>query len=210
MKKRHQSAKSEIDFDKERANYALYKDELLSNDFSFLKKWMNGKTINAFTSASIPQSTGNKIKNFIGDGLKNVALSTVGVRLNNIETDAYWVLSGNDLHFFTTDTVGDLEEHLIFDTFRIERATLQYSGLLKTPIGFYSKLTEEYLPKVHLITFDIDGQQLPLEIHDRLIYHVDPTDIWSVKKQLQIRTKHLVVGEGFLEELKSIFPNLIA
>ncbi|MFD2939865.1 hypothetical protein [Flavobacterium notoginsengisoli] len=210
MKKRHQSAKSEIDFDKERANYALYKNELLNNDFSFLKKWMNEKTIDAFTSASIPQTMGSKIKNLISDGLKNAALSAVGVKLNYIDTDAFWVLSGNNLHFFTTDTDGELEEHLIFDVFRIEKATLQYSGLLKTQIGFYSKLTEEYLPKVHVITFDIDGQQLPLEIHDRVIYHVDPTDVWSVKKQLQIRTKHLVVGEGFLEELKSRFPHLIS
>ena len=208
MNKRHQSAKTEINIDQERGNYSSYKNELLNQDFSFLKNWMNGKVIDAFSSASIPQSTANKVQTLIGDGLKNIALSGVGVKLKRIETDAFWVLSGKDLHFFTTDTIGELEEHLIFDNFRIEKAQLQYGGLLKAQFGLYAKQAEEYLPKVHLITFDIDGQQLSLEIHDRLRYVVDPTDMLNQKKQLQIRTKYQVVGEQFLEELKSRFSNL--
>lgn len=208
MNKRHQSAKTEINIDQERGNYSSYKNELLTQDFSFLKNWMNGKVIDAFSSGSIPESTANKVQNLIGDGLKNLALSSVGVKLKRIETDAFWVLSGKDLHFFTTDTVGELEEHLIFDNFRIEKAQLQYGGLLKTQFGLYAKQAEEYLPKVHLITFDIDGQPLSLEIHDRLRYAVDPTDLLNQKKQLQIRAKYQVVGEHLLEDLKSRFSNL--
>jgi hypothetical protein len=209
MNKRHASAKTEINIDQERGNYSSYKTELLNQDFSFLKNWMNGKAIDAFSSASIPESTSNKVQNLIGDSLKNVALSGIGVKLNRIETDAFWVLSGKDLHFFTTDTVGELEEHLIFDNFRIEKAQLKYSGLLKAQFGLYAKQAEEYLPKVHLIMFDIDGQQLSLEIHDRLRYVVNPTDMLNQKKQLQIRAKYQVVGEQFLVELKSKFSNLI-
>jgi hypothetical protein len=208
MNKRHSAAKVEINIDQERGNYSSYKNELLDQDFSFLKNWMNGKAIDAFSSGSIPQSTASKVQTLIGDGLKNVALSGVGVKLQRIETDAFWVLSGKDLHFFTTDTVGELEEHLIFDNFRIEKAQVEYGGLLKAQLGLYAKQAEEYLPKVHLITFDIDGQQLSLEIHDRLRYVVDPTDMLNQKKQLQIRTKYQVVGEKFLEELKSRFSNL--
>lgn len=208
MNKRHNSAKAEISIDQERQHYSSYKNELLNQDFSFLKNWMNGKVIDAFSSASIPQSTANKVQNLIGDGVKNVALSVVGVKLRRVETDAFWVLSGKDLHFFTTDTSGELEEHIIFDNFRIEKARLQDGGLLKAQLGIYTKKVEEYLPKVHLITFDIDGQQLSLEIHDRLRYVADPRDMLNLKKQLQIRAKYQVVGEGFLTELKSRFSNL--
>lgn len=208
MKKRHSFAKAEINIDQERQHYASYKNELLHQDFSFLNDWMNGKVIDAFSSASIPQSTASKVQNLVGDGLKNVALSAVGVKLRRVETDAFWVLSGKDLHFLTTDTAGELEEHIIFDNFRLEKARLQDGGL-KTPLGIYNtKKIAEYLPKVHLITFDIDGQQLSLEIHDRLRYVADPTDMWNLKKQHQIRARYQVVGEGFLAELKSRFSNL--
>lgn len=208
MNKRHKSAKSEIDIDQERAHYPAYKNELLNGDFSFLQKWMKGQPINAFTAASIPQSTAGKVKELVGDGLKNLALSGVGVKLQRVETDAFWVLSGNDLHFFTTDVEGELEEHLIFDNFRIEKARLQYAGLLKTQLGLYAKQAEAYLPQVHVITFDIDGQQLALEIHDRLGYVVNPADMLNIKKQVQSRARYLVVGEQFLVELQSRFPNL--
>src|SRR6187402_1015701 len=90
MNKRHASAKTEINIDQERGNYAAYKNELLNQDFSFLKNWMNGKAIDAFSSASIPESTANKVQKLVGDGLKNLALSGVGVKLKRIETDAFW------------------------------------------------------------------------------------------------------------------------
>lgn len=208
MNKRHKSAKADIHIDEERKHYSSYKNELLDQDFSFLKTWMKGKKIDAFSAGSIPQSTASKVKTLIGDGLKNVALSGVGVKLNRVETDAYWVLSDKDLHFFTTDTTGELEEHLVFDNFRIEKAQLQYGGLLKSQFGAYAKQAEEYLPIVHLITFDINGQQLSLEVHDRLRYVVDPTEMLNLKKQLEGRAKYQVVGERLVVELKSRFPNL--
>ena len=209
MNKRHNFAKAEISIDQERQHYSSYKNELLNQDFSFLKDWMNGKVIDAFSSASIPQSTASKVQNLVGDGLKNVALSAVGVKLRRVETDAFWVLSGKDLHFLVADTAGELEQHLIFDNFRIKNARLQDGGVLKSQLGIYNtKKVEEYLPKVQLITFDIDGQPLSLEIHDRLRYVADPMDVWNLKKQLQIRAKYQVVGEQFLAELKSRFSNL--
>ena len=208
MKKRHRAAQAEINIDQERGNYAAYKNELLSRDFSFLKTWMKGKTIDAFSSASVPQSTASKVQDLVSDGLKNVALSTVGVKLRRVETDAFLVLSGKDLHFFTTDTEGELEEHLVFDNFRIEKARLQDGGVLKTQLGFYAKQAEADLPKVQLITFDIDGQPLSLEIHVRLRYEVDPADVLNLIKLHQTKAKYQVVGEGFLVELRSRFSNL--
>lgn len=208
MNKKHKTAKSQIDLDVERTNYDRYKQELLAQDFSKLKQWMNGKTIDAFTSASVPQSTSSKVQETVIDGIKNVALSAIGVKLMRIETDCFWVLSGNDLHFFSTTAIGELDEQIVFDSSRIEQATLQYSGILKSQLGVYSKSSEEYLPKTHRITFNIDDSPLSLEIHDRLNYVTDPTDLLNLNKQLETRAKYQVVGEKFLTILQNKFSNL--
>lgn len=208
MNKKHKTAKSEIDLDFERTKYDQYKQELLTQDFSQLKQWMKGKSIDAFTSASVPQSTSNKVQEIVTDGMKNVALSAIGVKLKRIETDCFWALSGNDLHFFSTNTVGELDEHIVFDNFRIEDAKLEYGGILKSQLGVYSKSSEDYLPKTHIITFNIDGSPLSLEIHDRLNYVTDPTDMLNLKKQLETRVKYQVVGEKFVTILQNKVPNL--
>jgi hypothetical protein len=208
MNKKHKAAKSEINLDSERTKYNQYKQELLAQDFSKLAQWMQGKRIDAFTSASVPQSTANKVQELVTDGIKNIALSTMGLKLKRIETECFWALSGNDLHFFSTDTVGELEEHIVFDSFRLEKANLQYGGILKSQLGVYAKSSEEYLPKIHTITFDIDGSPLSLEIHDRLHYPVDPEDMLNLKKQLKTRAKNQVVGEKLVEILQERFPNL--
>jgi len=208
MNKKHAAAKTEIDLDIERRKYDVYKEEVLAQDFPQLKKWMKGKSIDAFTAGSVPQSTANKVQHIVSDGIKNVALSAIGVKLRRIETECFWVLSGNDLHFFSTDTVGELDEHIVFDNFRVEAATLQYGGILKSQLGVYSKSAEEYLPKTHLITFNIDDSPLSIEIHDRLNYVPAPTDMLDLKKQLTTRAKYQVVGEKFVTILQDKFPNL--
>lgn len=208
MNKKHNQAKTEIDLDAERRKYDTCKQELLTHDFSQIKQWMKGKSIDAFTSASIPQSTASKVQEIVTDGIKNAALSAVGVKLKRIETDCFMVLSGNDLHFFTTNTAGELDEHIIFDSSRIEKAALEYNGVLKSQLGVYSKSSDEYLPKTHLITFNIDGSPLALEIHDRLNYVPDPADLLNLKKQLTARAKYQVVGEKFITTLQNKFPNL--
>lgn len=208
MNKKHKTAKLEIDLDSERTKYDQYKQELIAQDFSKLTHWMNGKPIDAFTSASVPRSTTDKVQELVTDGIKNVALSAIGLKLKRIETDCFFALSRNDLHFFSTDSVGELGEHIVFDNFRVEKASLQYGGLLKSQLGVYSKSSEEYLPKTYLITFDIDGSSLSLEIHDRLNYRVDPADILNLKKQLETRAKYQVVGEKFVKILQNKFSNL--
>lgn len=208
MNKKHKAAKSEINLDSERTKYNQYKQELLTHDFLKVAQWMQGKRIDAFTSASVPQSTTSKMQELVTDGIKNIALSAVGVKLKRIETECFWALSGNDLHFFSTNTVGELSEHIVFDHFRLEKASLQYGGVLKSQLGVYAKSSEEYLPKTHIITFDIDGSSLSLEIHDRLHYPVDPGDMLNLKKQLITRAKNQVVGEKLVEILQTRFPNL--
>ncbi|AZA93596.1 Uncharacterised protein [Chryseobacterium nakagawai] len=208
MSKKYKTATSEIDLDSERAKYDQYKQELLDQDFSKLTQWMNGKSIDAFTSASVPQSTTHKVQELVTEGIKNVALSTIGVKLNRSETDCFWILSGNDLHFFSANIAGELGEHIVFDNFRVEKASLQYGGILKLQLGVYSKASEEYLPKTYLITFDIDGSSLSLEIHDRLNYRVNPEGMLDLKMQLEARAKYQVVGERFVKILQNRFSNL--
>lgn len=210
MNKKHKGVKAEINLDVERTRYSIYKQELLAEDFSKLQKWMNGKSIDAFTSASVPKSTAEKVQDIASDGLKNVALSVVGVKLRRVETDCFWVLSNTDLHLFTTNTVGELDEHIIFDHFQVEAATLQYGGVLKSQLGVYSKSSQEYLPETHIITLNVDGSPISLEIHDRLKYVPNPTDLLDVKKQFLTRAKYQVVGEQFLPLLQKKFPNLKA
>lgn len=208
MNKKHKAVQSEINIDTERTKYDQYKQELLNSDYSKLKQWMKGKPIDAFTSASVPQSLASKVEEHIADGIKKVALSAVGVRLIKVETDCFWVLSENDLHFFTTNTSGELDEHIVFDYFNIEKAKLEYGGILKSTLGVYSKSSEEYLPKTHLITIDLEGSPITLEIHDRINYVVNPVDALNLEKQLRTRAKYQVVGEKFVDVLQNKFPNL--
>lgn len=208
MNKKHKNLKSSINLESERTKYDQYKLELLNQEFSKLKQWMKGKPIDAFTSASVPQSTSDKVQQLLSDGAKNVALSAIGVKLKTIDTECFWALSGNDLHFFVTDVDGELDTHNVFDNFRIEKAKLHYGGILKPKMAVHLKSSEEYLPKTHIITFDIDGSSLSLEIHDRLNYVPNPIDVLNYKKQLETRAKYQVVGEKFVSILQNKFPNL--
>ncbi len=208
MNNKHKAAKAKIDLNTERTKYDQYKKELLERDFSYINKWMNGKSIDAFTSASIPKSTSAKIKDFIDDGIKNVLLSTIGLSFNREQTDCFWVLSGNDLHFLNTDMNGELDGHIVFDSFRIEKAALAYGGTLKPQVGLYSKDSKEYLPKTYIITFDFGDFLLPMEIHDRLNYTVNSSNILNLENQLKSRLKYQVVGEKFISILQNNYPNL--
>lgn len=208
MNKKHKSAKAEIDLDLERKKYDVYKQEVLTQDFPQLTQWMKGKSIDAFTAGSVPQSTTSKVQELVSDGVKRVALSAIGVKLRRIETECFWVLSGSDLHFFSTNTVGELDEHIVFDNFQMEAAKLQYGGILKSQLGVYAKSSEEYLPKTHIITFNVDDSPVSIEIHDRLNYVPAPTDMLDLKKQLTTRAKYQVVGEKFVTILQHKFPNL--
>ncbi|MEM7550945.1 MAG: hypothetical protein AAF363_14775 [Bacteroidota bacterium] len=208
MNKKHQSAKEEIDIDQERLKYERYKSELLEHDFSKIVRWLKGKPVDAFTSASVSQSTLDKVVNLIGDGFEDLALSAFKVKVTRVDADCFWVLSGTDLHFLSTDTDGKLEDHIIFDNFRLEEASLHYKGILKEGLGAYSKQADKYLPKAHTIVFNINGNQLPLEIHDRLKYIPSPTDLMDGNKSFFYKTKYQVVGERLIEILKSKYSNL--
>ncbi len=208
MKNRYKAAKADIDTATDKSKFSVYQQELLNNEFSHLRDWIKGKPIDGFTSASVPQSTSSKVKEFVGDGVKKVALRSIGIRLQRVETDNFWVLSGTDLHLFSTDVDGDLCEHLIFGESRNKVATLQDGGVYKSQLSIQSKASEEFLPKVKLITFFIDGSPLELEIHDTVSYVPDRSELFDMNKQVAMRGKCQIIGQNFISTLQERFPNL--
>jgi hypothetical protein len=208
MTKKYKAASQEINIDQERLKYQQYKNELLKNDFSYVKDWMKGKPIDAFTSISFPKSDTNEVKQMVKDGMKNMALSAVGIRLQRVETYCFAVLSNKDLHIFTTDVEGELNQHLVFDNARLDAAVLQYTGVRKSALSINTKASEAYLPKVHLITFNIDEAPLQIELHDRLRFEATASDMFSVKKMQANIIKYMVVGEQFVKALETKYPNL--
>jgi len=203
---RYLDVSKKIDVDYERTRYAIYKQELLRDDFQLLDTWMNGKSIDAFTAGSVPASV-EAVRKFFTNFLKDIAYSAIGIRVTRVETDCFWVLSGTDLHFFSTNVEGELDKHFQFDNFRIEEAKLQLKKISKDSLkGF--KTSEKSMRRLYAITFNVDGVPLTLEIRDRLNYQAKPLYGLNVKKQLLSSVKYLVVGEQFIEILQDKFPQL--
>jgi hypothetical protein len=207
MNKKSKAHGAEINMDDERRQYNDYKTELLEEKFSFLKEWMKGAPIDAFTSASIPTTTSQKAKDFLLDTAKNLALSVVSIKYNSVETDCYLVLSGSELHFFGTDIEGDLEEYYIFDTFRLEKGFMEFKGS-KTP-DLLTKQTNSkaYLPNIYLLSFNMNDKIFSLEIHDRLKTNTSIQEMLT-GKYFKEMVKHQVVGEVLIKELMKRFDNL--
>jgi len=207
MYKRQNAVSSAIDLNQERTKYDAYKQELLNNDFSQLNKWMEGKSIDAFTSGSVPSKHG-AFKQIAINALKDIGYSAIGIRVQRVETDSFWVLSGTDLHFFTTNLEGALDKHLQFDNFRIEEAKLKRVKTTRGKRKTYVKTTADNEFKMHTITFNVDGTTMILEIHDRLNYDISGLQPLNVKKEFLKLTKYQVVGEKFIEIIQKKFPEL--
>jgi hypothetical protein len=207
MNKKSKAHGAEVNMDEERRQYNHYKTELLDEKFSFLKKWMKGAPIDAFTSASIPTTTSQKAKEFLMDTTKNMALSAVGLKLNRVETECFLVLSGPELHFFTTDVDGDVDEYFVFDAFRLEKGFMEFKGA-KTP-DLLTKQTnsKEYLPNIYLLSFNLNNDVFSLEIHDRLKTNTSMQEMLT-GKYFKEMVKHQVVGEVLVNELMKKYNNL--
>ena len=205
------SALAKIDFDKEKSNYTQYKNDFLDNEFSFLKKWLKDKPIDAFTMASIPESKSDRLKRLIINGIKDFFVRIFGIKRQRIYTNCYLVLSGSDLHFFTTDIDGNYDSHSIFDSFRLDNATMTFTGPFRRDLGLiniYGNSLDKNLPQTYTITFyNIDNKNLSLEIHDRLDSSVGSI-VFCINKQMERHKKNLVVGNEFIRVLKSMHPNL--
>jgi len=92
------------------------KDELLSDEFSELRKQLNGAPIDAFTQCAYIATVGDKVASAAATAAKTVAWAAVGVKARYTERDnvSYLVLSNNELHYVFFDD-GEARDHLVFD-----------------------------------------------------------------------------------------------
>jgi hypothetical protein len=207
MNKKSKAISAEVNMDDERKQYNYYKNELLDGKFSFLKKWIKGAPIDAFTSATIPTTPSQKAKEFLSDATKNMALSVVGIKLNRVETECFLVLSGSELHFFGTDADGDLDEYFIFDAFRLEKGFMEFKGSSRSSLQTKQMNPKEFSPNIYLLSFNINNEVFSIEIHDRLKTNTSVQEMLT-GKYFKEMIKHQVVGEGLVNELMKKFTNL--
>lgn len=193
-----------LDLDIERDSSEQYQKELLDKEYSYIKRWMKNAPIDAFTSASIAYSGLDKAKD-VGKDLLKSAMTLGTVKFKTVETPSFVVLSDGKMHYFSTDVEGDLKEHLIFNSTRLNNAsvTLETTNTTKNA----TSKAKEILASKYFFTFDIDGEKSTIEIHDRLAYNTDATSMFG-KSYSKILTKNQVVGEQFYSKISSIYPNL--
>lgn len=207
INKRNKAKSTHLKLEEERQKYLSYKSELENGDFKILKKWMKNVPIDAFTTASFPRTNSEQIQQLAKQGIQNIALSTIGVRYREIETPAYLVLSGKELHFLHTDIEGDLKQHLIFGPNRLELAKIKYTGLKKTALSISSKESEKHQPHIFLLSFNINGEKIEIEVHDRLTMTIGFTGFLR-ENYYQKMLKNRVVGEQLILKLSEKYSNL--
>lgn len=204
--RRHKSKLKDIDMPAEKMNALSYTENYLNKDYSYIKKWMEGNPIDAFTSCSIPTTMGDHAKNFAKDMAKTAAWAMVGVkaRYNRVEKTCFMVLSGKDVYFFGLDTNGKMDEKILFDAFALKEATIQYKGF-KNQTALTKNMNSQFMPQQYEISFGTKNQSL--YVYDQLIEMPDVTQMFS-GKYADSMVKAKVIGQLFLEKLGSIYPNL--
>lgn len=194
------------DLEKERAHTDKYQTELLGGEYSYINKWMKNAPIDAFTSSSITYTGLDRAKD-VGKDLLKSAMTLGTVKFRTVETPSFVVLSEGKMHYLSTDVEGDLKEHLIFNSERLNQATVTLDAT-KGNENAASK-AKEILATKYFFTFDIDGQKSTIEVHDRLAFNNDVTSIFgsSYSKNL---TRNQIVGEQFYAKISALYPNLKA
>jgi hypothetical protein len=206
MTARRKRAMAGVDLTELKTNASDYQTEILEKDRSFLKKWMDAKPIEAFTSASVPATVGDHAKAFAKDAAKSVAWAAVGVkaRYRRVETPTYAVLSEDGIRVFGTDVDGDLDGELFID-----RATLSGASLRekeeKSPF-----VDPADRPKKYELVFETEGARRKIEFHDRLNTPPSLSAMTGAKGYFLAAAKNRVVGERFIEKLREKYPNLDA
>ncbi|MDR6969600.1 hypothetical protein J2X31_003633 [Flavobacterium arsenatis] len=195
------------DFESEMNKAEQYKKDYLNKELSFLAKQMGGKPIDAFNYANINYSTKDSIKDGLKDGLKGMA--TLGtVKFHTVQTPKYLVLSGNDLHLLDTDTEGEISNHLVFDTFRLEKSSLAeipLEGMIKA----FAKQKGDTV-KAYRISLATDGSPIELILFSALIFTYANTGASMFSLNTTKTLQEIVIGSDFLRKIGEQYPNLKA
>lgn len=209
---RRKAALAQIDVEAERKRAEEHRKDLLKNGCAFLTQWMEGAPIDAYTSASIPMTMGDHAKNMAKDVAKSAAWAMVGVkaRYQRVETASYVVMSNGDMHFFSTDVDGDLDQHVVFDA-----DTLKAASLARDP---KAKTTPHAITAAETFTFNQAGKHplsvgngedsVTIAIHDRVLEPPSVMAFLGSKDFYMSMVKKRLAGDHFFAHLAEKHPNL--
>lgn len=204
---------SDFSEDEIKNNLEKHKNELIETQIPYLKKWMKDNPIDFFTDASIPISLNSKAKNAAVDAAKSVAWAVVGVKAKytRVETTSFLVLSNDELHYLTSNVDGDLEEHIIFSSERLNTAKMVYTGAKKSVDlagGVSDFITKKVSPgsqqNVFALTFNIDGTPLTINAHENIVLSYS----MSAKNFTENSLIANMIAKEFFVKLEEKYPNL--
>jgi hypothetical protein len=208
MNRGRAKAEEEMSIAIERKQFSKHLANLLNNEFDFIKNWMKDAPIDAFTTVTFPETMKQAVGQLVGEQIKRVAFSAISIKYRAIKTPSYLVLSGKSLHYFGTDVDGSLDEHIVFGENRLESATLHYGGVKKENLSIQLKAYEKYLPTYHSLAFNLDGQTLTFDVHNRVNPIVATGNLFNGATMYKQLVYGEVVGEQVIAKLKERFSNL--
>ncbi|MGJ1243904.1 MULTISPECIES: hypothetical protein [Sphingobacterium] len=180
------------------------KDELLSDEFSELRKQLNGAPIDAFTQCAYIATVGDKVASAAATAAKTVAWAAVGVkaRYNERDNASYLVLSNNELHYVFFDE-GEVRDHLFFDhETLLDARTAQITNSEKvTRMGSVMGLKPK---KMHL---DVNGNGLDI-IYYGTVQRMPHGIISPGSGMFETQARLQLMGRLFLDRLYKKYPQL--
>ncbi|WP_338790035.1 hypothetical protein [Bernardetia sp. MNP-M8] len=201
-------ATKNIDMDALRNDKKQVSQEFLDRQVPYLKEWMKGNPIDACTSATLPSNMGDFVKTAIKDTIRQ---SLTYNNTNTVETPAFFILSGKELHFINTDKHSDLSEHIVFDVEKLQTAEIKFAGAKKEMGLNMSALSGQDHPKVYDIVIESDKGKSILQAIDRIVNSsFTDTDISQMFKggYAVDMAKAKITSEYFFEKLGEFYPNL--
>lgn len=180
--------------------------EFLDKQIPYLKEWMKGNPIDACTSATLPSNIGDFVKTAFKDTLRQSLTYS-----NTVETPAFFILSGRELHFINTDTYRDLSEHIVFNAAKLQTAEIKFSGAKKETRLNRVVLSRRDYPKVYDVVIKSEKGKSTLQAIDRIVNSsFTETDINQMFKGGYAidMAKAKITSEYFFEKLGEFYPNL--
>jgi len=204
-KRKQQELFQNTDFRAEMSNAEIYKNKFLNAELAFLSKQMESKPIDAFNYANLDYSTKSSIKDGIKDSLKGMA--TLGtVKFHTVQTPKYLILSGTDLHLIDTDTDGEISNHLIFNSLRLQQSSISeipLEGMIK---AFAKQKGDDV--KAFKISLATDGDAIELIMFSALLFTFANTGTNALSLDMQKMLQEIVIANDFLKKLGERYANL--
>ena len=192
-------------FSAEMNKAAIYKNNFLNGELSFISEQMEGKMIDAFNYASLNYTTKDTIKDSLKDSLKGMA--TLGtVRFHSVQTPKYLVLSGDDLHLFDTDTDGEISSHFVFKPARLLVSSITEIPLEGT-IKAYARQKGDQV-KAFRISLATDESPIELILFSALLFSYPKKGLSAFSLNVQKNLEEIIIGNDFLKKLGNRYPNL--